>query len=92
MTAQEKEILLEQLGFKRTSLFTRIKLKFFYDFKPIKYIQFQKGISPNLIKVKPTKFGYLNPNLFLVEVDGDVWLKKLNNGENTDSLRRKGRR
>jgi hypothetical protein len=82
MTTLEKEIILEMLDFEETLVLFKRFFLWFNKFTPVKNIYFVKGLKDrkSISCVKPTKQGLLSDNRFMLEVDGKIWIKHLNNG------------
>lgn len=94
MTAQEKEQILKEAGFEEVFMVWKRIFLYFNKFTQVKGMYFIKGLKKpeKLHSLEPTLYGTLTENRFMLEVDGKIWIKYLKNGENTDSLRKKGRR
>lgn len=82
MTAQEKEQILKEAGFIKWKTIIKKWFLYFHKYTPVKSLSFIKGISKvnKLKSLEPTMKGKLSKNRFLLEVDGNLWIKQMKNG------------
>lgn len=81
MTAEEKETTLKQAGFVKLKFISKFIINNFFKLKEVKTLHFIKGVPTRLAKLEPTKQGFITKERrFLLEVNGDTWIKPLDNG------------